>query len=67
VSAIDREDYALRGGNYKAADDNRTYYDLAKGEKELRIWPGSGHGVDIIERSEVMNFVISWLQRNLKK
>ena len=55
------------GGNYKAADDNRTYYDLAKGEKELRIWPGSGHGVDIIERSEVMNFVISWLQRNLKK
>jgi dienelactone hydrolase len=53
------------GGNGKAAQDNKFYFEWAKGKKELKIWPGSGHGVDILKREEASKFVLSWLGQNL--
>jgi dienelactone hydrolase len=53
------------GGNGKAAEDNRLYYEWKNGKKELKIWPGSGHGIEIIEKKEAINFLISWLKSNL--
>jgi dienelactone hydrolase len=53
------------GGNYKAAEDNKLYFNWAKGEKELKIWQGSGHGIDILNRKEATEFVLSWLKTNL--
>lgn len=53
------------GGNYKAAEHNKLYYEWAKGEKELKIWPGSDHGIGILRKKEATSFVISWLKNNL--
>jgi predicted esterase len=53
------------GGNYKAAEHNKLYFNWAKGKKELKIWPGSGHGLDILKREEASKFVWSWLGQNL--
>jgi len=53
------------GGDYKAAEHNKLYFDWAKGAKELKIWPGSGHGIEILDRKEVTDFVLSWLKNNL--
>ena len=53
------------GGNYRAAEDNKLYFNWAKGQRELKIWPGSGHGVDILKREEASKFVSSWLEQNL--
>jgi dienelactone hydrolase len=53
------------GGNYKAAEHNKLYYEWAKGEKELKIWPGSAHGIGILGKKEATSFVISWLKNNL--
>lgn len=53
------------GGNYKAAEHNKLYFNWAKGQKELKIWSGSGHGVDILKRGEASEFVLSWLKNNL--
>jgi len=53
------------GGNYKAEEHNRLYFEWARGPKELKIWPGSGHGVDIIGRKEALEFVARWLRDNL--
>ena len=53
------------GGNYKAEEHNRLYFEWARGPKELKIWPGSGHGVDIIGRKETLEFVARWLRDNL--
>lgn len=53
------------GGNYKAAEHNKHYFDWAQGKKELKIWPGSGHGVDILNREEASEFILSWLKDNL--
>jgi dienelactone hydrolase len=53
------------GGNYKAAEDNRLYIDWAKGKKELRIWSGSAHGVDILDIKDAANLTIRWLKENL--
>jgi len=53
------------GGNYKAAEHNKLYFNWAKGEKELKIWPGSGHGPDILNIDEASHFVLSWLKNNL--
>jgi dienelactone hydrolase len=53
------------GGNKKAAEHNKQYYDLKKGKKELKIWSGSGHGIEILKEKEATNFVILWLKNNL--
>ena len=53
------------GGNYKAAEHNRLYFEWARGPKELKIWPGGGHGVDIIGRKETLEFMARWLRDNL--
>jgi dienelactone hydrolase len=53
------------GGNYKAAEDNKLYFGWAKGKKELKIWPGSAHGVDILNNTKAADFTIMWLKGNL--
>jgi len=53
------------GGNYKAAEHNRLYIDWAKGKKELKIWPGSAHGVEILDDKKAADFTIMWLKQNL--
>ena len=54
------------GGNGKAAEHNKLYNEWKKkGKKELKIWSGSGHGVEILKTKESTNFVISWLKNNL--
>ena len=53
------------GGNKKAAEHNKLYYDLKNGKKELKIWSGSGHGIEILKEKEATNFVILWLKNNL--
>ena len=53
------------GGNGKAAEHNKLYFDWAKGEKELKIWPGSGHGVDILNRKKATEFLLLWLKNTL--
>ncbi len=53
------------GGNYKAAEHNKSYYEWARGEKELKIWSGAGHGIEILEKKEATDFVILWLKNNL--
>lgn len=52
------------GGDYKAAAHNRQYIGWAKGKKELKIYPGSGHGISII-KDKASDFIISWLKNNL--
>jgi dienelactone hydrolase len=53
------------GNNYRAAEDNKLYMNWVKGKCELKIWPGSGHGIDILNISEAEQFVLSWLKQNL--
>lgn len=53
------------GGNYKAAEHNRFYFDWAKGKKELKIWSGSNHGVDVLGIKGAADFTIMWLKENL--
>ena len=53
------------GNNYKAAQDNKLYINWAKGKSDLKIWPGSGHGVDILKVSEASQFLLSWLRQNV--
>jgi dienelactone hydrolase len=53
------------GNNSKAAENNRTYMTWGNGKKELKIWPGSNHGVDIVESKEASAFLIEWLKSNL--
>lgn len=53
------------GGNYKAAEHNKQYFDWAKGKKELKIWRGSAHGVDILDVKGAADFTIMWLKENL--
>jgi dienelactone hydrolase len=53
------------GANYKAAEHNKLYFNWAKGEKELKIWPGSSHGPDIFNIEEAFEFMLSWLKDNL--
>ena len=53
------------GGNYKAAEDNERYYDWKSGKKELKIFSGSGHGVDILKKKEAIEFLTAWLKSNL--
>jgi dienelactone hydrolase len=50
------------GGNFKAAEYNKLYYDWKTGKKELKIWPGSGHGVDLNQKEEGTNLVINFLK-----
>ncbi len=53
------------GNNFKAAEDNKTYLGWGKGPRDLKIWPGSAHGADIVECKEASAFVIDWLKGNL--
>lgn len=53
------------GNNYKAAEDNKLYMNWVKGKCELKIWPGSEHGVDILKSREAAQFVLSWLRQNI--
>jgi dienelactone hydrolase len=53
------------GGNYKAAEHNKLYFEWAKGKKELKIWPSSAHGVDILDIKGASDFTIKWLKENL--
>jgi dienelactone hydrolase len=53
------------GGNYKAAEHNKLYFDWAKGKKELKIWPGSAHGIDILDMKKTLDFTVMWLKENL--
>jgi dienelactone hydrolase len=53
------------GNNYRAAEDNKGYLKGFKGRGELKIWPGSDHGVDILNKGEVSEFVLSWLKNNI--
>jgi len=54
------------GGYYKAAEDNNRYYDWKNGNKELKIFSGSGHGIDILKKKEAIEFVTAWLKSNLQ-
>jgi dienelactone hydrolase len=53
------------GNNFKAAQDNKAYVGWGKGKRDLRIWPGSAHGTDIVEDQDPSAFVIEWLKANL--
>ena len=53
------------GGNYKAAQDNKQYFNWAKGKKDLKIWPGSGHGITIVNNDEASDFIVLWLKNSL--
>jgi len=53
------------GGNYKAAEHNKLYFDWAKGKRELKIWKGSAHGVDILGIKDASEITIKWLKENL--
>jgi dienelactone hydrolase len=53
------------GNNFRAAEDNKTYIGWGKGKRDLKIWPGSAHGADIVEGKEPSAFLIEWLKRNL--
>jgi hypothetical protein len=53
------------GGNYKAAEHNKRYYDWKNGKKELKIFSGSGHGVGILKKKEAIEFVTGWLKSHM--
>ena len=53
------------GGNHKAAEHNKQYIKWVKGKKALKIWPGSEHGMSIIDNEEASDFVVLWLKNNL--
>lgn len=53
------------GNNYRAPEDNKLYMSWVKGKCELKIWPGSEHGVDILNSREATQFVLSWLRQNI--
>lgn len=53
------------GGEYKAAAYNREYFEWAGNPKQLKIWPGAGHGVELIEPEERLEFLIRWLREQM--
>ncbi len=53
------------GNNYRAAEDNKLYMNWVKGKCELKVWPGSEHGIDTLKRREAAQFVLSWLRQNI--
>ncbi|HSA61253.1 MAG TPA: dienelactone hydrolase family protein [Nitrospiraceae bacterium] len=53
------------GNNFKATQDNKTYVGWGKGKRDLKIWPGSAHGPDIVEDKDPSAFVTEWLKANL--
>ena len=53
------------GNNFKAAQDNTTYVGWGKGKRDLKIWPGSAHGADIVADQDPAVVVIEWLKANL--
>lgn len=53
------------GNNYRAAEDNKLFMNWVKGKCELKTWPGSDHGVDILKSREAAQFVLSWLRQNI--
>jgi dienelactone hydrolase len=53
------------GGNYKAAEYNKLYYEWAEGDKNIKIWPGSKHGVEIVKDNEASEYIVLWLKSKL--
>ena len=53
------------GNNFRAAENNKLYMGWVKGKCDLKIWPGSEHGIDILNISEAEQLVLSWLKQNL--
>jgi dienelactone hydrolase len=53
------------GNNFKAPEDNKQYMNWVKGKCELKIWPISGHGVEILNFNEAETFVLAWLKNNI--
>lgn len=53
------------GNNFRAAEDNKLYMKWVKGKCELKIWPGSEHGVDILKNRDAALFILSWLRQNI--
>jgi dienelactone hydrolase len=53
------------GNNHRAAEDNKLYLNWVKGKSELKIWPGSAHGMGIIKMSDASEFLVSWLRQNI--
>jgi pimeloyl-ACP methyl ester carboxylesterase len=53
------------GGNYKAAEHNRQYVKWAEGTNDLKIWPGSDHGLSTINNEKAVGFLILWLKSRL--
>ena len=53
------------GNNYRAAEDNKLYVKWGKGNRDLKIWPGSEHGVDVLKVSGAEEFLLSWLRQNI--
>jgi hypothetical protein len=41
---------------------NKLYLGWAKGKKELKIWPRSAHGVDILDNKKATDFTIARLR-----
>jgi dienelactone hydrolase len=53
------------GGDYKAAAHNRQYFEWANSPKELKVWPGAGHGVELIEPPARLEVLMRWLREQL--
>ena len=53
------------GNNFRAAEDNKLYMNWVKGKSNLKIWPGSEHGVDILKSRDAVLFTLSWLRQNI--
>lgn len=53
------------GNNFRAPEDNKQYMNWVKGKCELKIWPISGHGVEILNFNEAEAFVLAWLKQNI--
>jgi dienelactone hydrolase len=53
------------GGDYNAAAHNRQYFEWANNPKQLKSWPGAGHGVELIEPQERLEFLIRWLREQM--
>lgn len=53
------------GGDYKAPANNKQYFEWASRPKQLKIWPGAGHGAELIEPQERLEFLIQWLREQM--
>jgi pimeloyl-ACP methyl ester carboxylesterase len=47
-----------------SANCSRQIYAAAKGPKEIKLYPGAGHGLDEV-RQEVLDLLVSWIPQKL--